>query len=145
MQTLAEIKSELQNESLVPYECNLEDVVRRLKPFVEEKYLPHEAEMFARKQICMILGRTHSTKQELEFYRNYFKQKIRGKYVKLPINRKYCVNLQRSKALQILLSEGFLKMTRNRGSLGYGRKAKGWKPYGVHTTYLQLNENKGVQ
>lgn len=103
-----------------------------------------EAKYLARQQILHLMGSGLSVSEEMRHYREYFKQQISGEYLRLPINRRGNVNLQRSKALRKLLKEGFIKMERSRGSFRYSLHRNGWKPYGAHQTYLTLADNNVV-
>lgn len=150
MQTLAEIKRSLEQEK----ECqfgNLENRAIENDPLwlLNENGQPipdrveTTAKMIVRRQVCQILRKAKSTAEELEFYRQFFKQTIYGVPVELPINNQYMINLQKSDALQILLKEGFIKMKRRRGrTISRVRYSMGWKPYGANQTYLVIAEGK---
>ncbi|QKE55734.1 hypothetical protein Octan_032 [Acinetobacter phage Octan] len=142
MSSLAEILSDLKHQELLTF-GNLEDRVRAKNPQIEERFVAYEAKRLARMQILKLISGRISDADQYKYYKEFFKQQVEGEYVRLPINREHCVNLQRSPALQRLLKEKYIKMYRARGSMGYRLKGfgqcRGWKPYGVHQTYLVLN------
>ncbi|QQO96228.1 hypothetical protein CPT_Minot_025 [Acinetobacter phage Minot] len=146
MQTLAEIKQELEQEKAEQF-GNLEQRAIESDPLwlLDENGEPiserveSAAKMIIRRQICQVLRKQKSTAEELEFYRKFFKQTIYGVPVELPINNQYLINLQKSDALRILLKEGFVKMKRRRGrTISRSRFNFGWKPCGTYQTYLVI-------
>lgn len=143
MITFAQIQNKLKSDDILSF-GNLEERAAKLNTSGNPHHIYHHARYLARQQILKIMGSGLSTAEELKYYKEYFKQQIGGKYLLLPINNKHQVNLQRSPALQKLVDTGYIKIQRSRVSMGYGTKAKGWKPYGTHQTYLTLNENNVV-
>lgn len=141
--SLAEILSELKEAELIEF-GNLEERIRKSKPHLTDYQVAHEVKYLARKQILRIIGTEYSPNDQYRLLKDYFMQKIDGEYLRLPINRKYQANFQRSKALQRLHKEGFIKMFRASGSFGQDFHLHGWKPYGVHQTYLVFNEQNSV-
>ena len=148
MTTLKEIMKQIKEENISSF-GNLEERVSRQKgaAYTREhpNYVESEAKYLARQQILHLMGKRLSVSQEIKIYREFFKQKIGGKYILLPINNMYQVNLQESPALRKLLDEGFIKMHRARMNSRYKLKKYSWKPSGKHQTYLTFNENNVVQ
>lgn len=141
--TLNEIIDEMKREETVTF-GNLEERVRAKYPKATSAQIAYEIRWLARTQILHIIGSTYSVNDQYRLLKEYFMQKIDGEYLRLPINRKYQANFQRSKALQRLHKEGFIKMFRATGSFGKDFHLNGWKPYGVHQTYLVFNEQNNV-
>ncbi|QHJ73969.1 hypothetical protein Lazarus_033 [Acinetobacter phage vB_AbaM_Lazarus] len=102
MSSLAEILSDLKHQELLTF-GNLEDRVRAKNPQIEERFVAYEAKRLARMQILKLIGGRISDADQYKYYKEFFKQQVEGEYVRLPINREHCVNLQRSPALQRLL------------------------------------------
>ena len=141
--TLKEILAEMKQEERTTF-GNLEERVRAKYPKATEAQISYEMRWLARTQILHIIGNTYSDNEQYRLLKEYFTQKVDGHYLRLPINRKYQANFQQSKALQRLHKEGFIKMMRSTGSMGFGLKRNGWKPYGVHQTYLVFNEQNSL-
>lgn len=116
MKTFADIKQELDTKKLIEYGD-------------DKDYLDY------RRQWLHLVDDT-SESEQYQAYKKFFKQKTDGKYILLPINSKGQVSLQRSKALQKLLDEGYIRMSR-RPKLylnGWGWKSSDLKH---RQTYLQ--------
>lgn len=141
--TLNEILDEMKQEEKTTF-GNLEERVRTKYPHYNDAQISYEMRWLARTQILHIIGNTYSDNEQYRLLKEYFTQKVDGHYLRLPINRKYQANFQQSKALQRLHKEGFIKMFRSTGSMGYGLNRNGWKPYGVHQTYLVFNEQTSL-
>lgn len=141
--TLKEILAEMKQEEKTTF-GNLEERVRAKYPKATEAQISYEMRWLARTQILHIIGTTYSDNEQYRLLKEYFTQKVDGHYLRLPINRKHQANFQQSNALQRLHKEGFIKMFRSTGSMGYGLNRNGWKPYGVHQTYLVFNEQTSL-
>ncbi len=139
MKTLAEIQQEMKQAELIEF-INLEGRIREKSPHLTDYQVANEAVRLGRKQIMQIIGGQYSDSDRYRLLKEYFSQKIGEEYLRLPINREYQPSFQNSKVLRRLHKEGFIKMSRSVDSFRYGLKNNGWKPYGVHQTYLVLSE-----